>query len=100
VEAAVENAGGALMPGMFAGVTLYTGAEKSAVAVPVTALLYEGEQVRVFVADGNIARERRVKVGNKIGETMEISEGLSAGETVVTAGQQNLSDGVKINVAR
>lgn len=100
VEASVSNADGALKPGMFANVTLYTGAEKSSVAVPVTALLYEGEQVRVFVADGNIARERRVKVGKKIGETMEIADGLSAGEMVVTAGQQNLSDGVKINVAR
>ncbi|MBI5141362.1 MAG: efflux RND transporter periplasmic adaptor subunit [Nitrospirae bacterium] len=100
VEATVANAGGALKPGLFASVTLYTGAEKSAVTAPVTALLYEGEQVRIFVADGNMARERRVKVGKKIGEAMEIAEGLSAGEMVVTAGQQSLSDGAKINVAR
>jgi len=31
---------------------------------------------------------------------MEITEGLQEGEKVVVAGQQNLSEGVKVNVAR
>ena len=31
---------------------------------------------------------------------MEIREGLKAGDSVVIAGQQNLSEGIKVNVAR
>lgn len=100
VEALVPNPDNALKPGLFAHVVLYTGAERNTVLVPIISLLYEGETIKVFVIDGGRARERFVKVGQKYGEMMEIVEGLKAGETVVIAGQQNLSEGVKVNVAR
>ena len=96
VEAIIPNGDEQLKPGLFAKVHLYTGAPQAMVVVPVTALLYEGDKVRLFVIEGNIARERRVKLGNKYGEFMEISEGLKAGEIVVTAGQQSLSEGAKV----
>lgn len=113
IEAAVPNDGGRLKPGLFANVTLYTSNPKNMVVVPVTALLYEGEKVRIFIAEGDTAKERVVKTGQKytlkteagskvtgIQEYTEIIEGVKEGEKVVTLGQQNLSDGVKINVAR
>lgn len=100
VEALVPNPDNALKPGLFAHVILYTGAERNTVLVPIISLLYEGEAIKVFVIDGGRAKERLVKVGQKYGEMMEIVEGLKAGETVVIAGQQNLSEGVKVNVAR
>jgi membrane fusion protein, multidrug efflux system len=98
VEALVPNERGTLKPGLFAKVTLYTGAEKGTVIVPVTSLLYEEERVRVFVIEGDRARERQVKLGSKYGEMMEIIEGLKGGERVAVSGQQNLSDGVKVAV--
>ena len=100
VEALVPNPDGMLKPGLFAHVTLYTGAERNTILVPIISLLYEGEKVKVFVVEGGRAKERFIKTGQKYGEMMEIVEGLKAGETVVTAGQQNLSEGVKVNVAR
>jgi membrane fusion protein, multidrug efflux system len=98
VEALIPNDGGTLKPGLFAKVTLYTGAEKDTVVVPVTALLYEEEKVRVFVIEGDRAKERRVRLGSKYGEMMEIVEGLKAGETVAVSGQANLSEGVKVAI--
>lgn len=100
VEALVPNPGNILKPGLFAHVILYTGAEKNTVLVPIISLLYEGETIKVFVIEGDMAKERFVKVGQKYGEMMEIIEGLNGGEKVVIAGQQNLSEGVKVNVAR
>jgi multidrug efflux pump subunit AcrA (membrane-fusion protein) len=41
-----------------------------------------------------------VKIGRKYGEFMEIVEGVKAGENVVTVGQNNLMEGVLVNVAR
>jgi RND family efflux transporter MFP subunit len=96
IEALVSNDDGRLKPGLFAKVLLYTGPPKETIVVPVTALLYEGEQVRVFVAEGDRAREKTVRIGSKYGELMEIMEGLKGGEKVVIAGQQNLSDGAKV----
>ncbi len=99
-EALVPNPNGLLIPGFFAKVTLYTGGAKGTVVVPAIALLYEGETIKVFTVKNETAKENKVKIGTKYGEMMEIVEGLKAGESVVIAGQQNLSEGIKVNVAR
>ena len=98
VEALIPNDSGTLKPGLFAKVTLYTGAEKNTVVVPVTSLLYEEDRVKVFVIEGDRAKERRVRLGSKYGEMMEIVEGLNDGEKVAISGQANLSEGVKVAV--
>jgi RND family efflux transporter MFP subunit len=100
VEAQVANHDGSLKPGFFARVTLYTGPAKSTVVVPITALLYDSATTKLFVAEGERAKERKVRVGRKYGEFMEIVEGLKADEMVVTVGQNNLMEGVLLNVAR
>ncbi len=100
VEAEVLNPKGLLKPGLFAKVTLYTGIAKDTIVVPATALLYEAENIKVFVVEGDRAREKKVKLGSKYGELMEIVEGLKEGEKVVVVGQQNLFEGAKVNVAR
>ncbi|MDI6891036.1 MAG: efflux RND transporter periplasmic adaptor subunit [Thermodesulfovibrionales bacterium] len=100
VEALVPNPDWLLKPSFFACVTLYTGPSRDTIVVPVTSLLYEAEKVKVFVVEGDIAKEREIRLGSKYGELMEIVEGLKEGEMVVIVGQQNLSEGVKVNVAR
>ena len=52
------------------------------------------------MVESDKARERIVKLGAKYGEFVEILEGLQENEQVVVAGQNNLSEGVKVNVAR
>lgn len=99
-EAIVPNPGQILRPGSFARVFVYTQATRKVVVAPLTSLLYDSETIRIFVADGNTARERIVKIGGKYGEYVEIIEGLKEKEQVVVVGQNNLSEGVKINVAR
>ena len=99
-EAVVPNADHLLKPGYFARVQIYTQAARDAVLIPVTALLYDGPVIRVFVVRGNQAQERIIKTGNKYGEGVEILEGLKEKEQVVVVGQNNLSDGVKVHVAR
>jgi len=98
VEALVSNNNGLLKPGLFSKVILYTAGERDTIVVPVTALLYEAEKVRVFVTEGDRAKERVVKLGSKYGELMEIIDGVKAGEKVVFMGQQNLSEGAKVSV--
>ncbi len=100
VEALVPNRDAKLKPGLFAKVTLYTGQSRDLVVVPITAVLYEDSLVKVFIAEGDRAKEKPVKIGSKYGEYLEIVEGLQKGETVVVVGQNNLAEGVKINVAR
>ena len=81
-------------------VQIFTQEARDSVVVPVTALLYDGSIVRVFVIDGNQAKERIIKTGNKYGEHVEVMDGLKEGDQVVVIGQNNLSEGVKVHVAR
>ena len=99
-EAMVPNADRELKSGSFARVFIYTQAPRDVVLAPVTSLMYDGPIIRIFVADGAKARERVVKTGNKYDEYVEIIEGLKEKEQVVVVGQNNLSEGVKLNVAR
>ena len=100
VEALVPNPGHHLKPGLFARVTLYTGPARDTVVAPVTAILYDDSRTRVFVVEGDKAKQREVKIGNKLDELVEITEGLKIGEQLVVVGQNNLAEGVKVNVAR
>ena len=100
VEALVANQDGSLKPGFFTRVTLYTGPAKDTVVVPVTALLYDNSSIKLFAVEGDRAKEKAVKTGRKYGELMEITEGLKADEIVVIVGQNNLMEGVLVNVAR
>lgn len=98
VEAQVPNGDGMLKPGLFAKVMLYTGMEQDTTVIPVTTLLYEADKVKVFIIDGDRARLRYINIGSKYGELMEIIEGVTTGEKIVTAGQQNLSDGARVSI--
>jgi membrane fusion protein (multidrug efflux system) len=99
-EAMVPNANHLLKPGFFARTLIYTSAPRDVVLAPITALLYDSAVIRIFVVDGDKARERIVKIGGKYGEFVEIVEGLKEKEDIVVVGQNNLSEGVKVNVAR
>jgi membrane fusion protein (multidrug efflux system) len=100
LEAVLTNSDRSLKPGLFARVTLYTGPARGTVVAPITALLYDNSRTKLFVVEGDRAKEREVKIGRKYGEFMEITEGLKENEIVVTAGQNNLMEGVLVNVAR
>lgn len=100
LEAVLTNADQSLKPGLFARVTLYTGPARGTVLAPITALLYDNSITKLFVVEGDRAKEREVKIGRKYGEFMEITEGLKEEEIVVTVGQNNLMEGVLVNVAR
>jgi len=99
-EAVVANDRQLLKPGLYARVVLYTGAAREVVTVPVNSILYEGTNVKAFIVENGTAVEKPLKIGQKYGEVMEVLEGLHGGEELVVVGQNNLSPGVKVNVAR
>lgn len=94
----LANPKGALRPGMFATVTLEgtTGDERTLVVAPSEAVQRDGEDNYVFIPRGDHEFEgRRVKVGRSLGDWTEILEGVSDGETVVTAGSFLLKSEMK-----
>jgi cobalt-zinc-cadmium efflux system membrane fusion protein len=87
VRATVDNANGLLKPEMFANVTIYAAGDHPAVAVPKRALIYEGDEVRVWVAhDDKTIELRKIKTGLANGDLVEVSGDLKPGERIVTKG--------------
>lgn len=87
VRATVDNSAGRFKPEMFASVTIFTGEDNPAIAIPRDAVVYEGDTARVWVARDDKALElRRVKVGLANGKMVQIVEGLGPGDRVVTKG--------------
>lgn len=87
VRATVDNKDGQLKPEMFANVTIYSPADHPAVAVPKQALIYEGDQVRVWVAHEDKSIElRQIKTGLTNGNLVEVAGNLKPGEKIVTKG--------------
>ena len=68
------------------------------VLIPIEALVRNGSDAVVFVATGSKAERRRVKTGIEDASRIEITEGLRAGELVITRGQIGLTDGVSVTV--
>jgi membrane fusion protein, heavy metal efflux system len=87
VRATIENKDGHLKPEMFANVTIYSAGDHPAVGVPKQALIYEGDQVRVWVAHEDKSIElRQIKTGLTNGDLVEVEGNLKPGEQIVTKG--------------
>ena len=99
IRALVKNADTALRPGMFARVRLITRDQQQALVVPEQAIVPAGDEQYVFrIVDGKAVRTR-VLVGQRRDGKVEILSGLAAGDTIVSAGQLKLRDGVPVAVA-
>ncbi|MBR0754430.1 efflux RND transporter periplasmic adaptor subunit [Bradyrhizobium jicamae] len=87
VRATIDNKDNRLKPEMFANVTLYSPGDHPAVGVPKQALIYEGDQVRVWVAREDKTIElRQIKPGLTNGDLVEVTGNLKPGEQIVTRG--------------
>jgi cobalt-zinc-cadmium efflux system membrane fusion protein len=87
VRATVDNALGQLKPEMFTTVTIYAPGDQPSVGVPKQALIYEGDQVRVWVAHPDKTIElRQIKTGMTNGDLVEVNGNLKPGEQIVTRG--------------
>ena len=72
---------------MFASFSIATGKPVTAVAVPQSAVVYEGESARVFVArDDGTVELRQITPGRVSGKMVEVLQGLAPAEKIVTSG--------------
>ena len=96
VEAVVPNPKGDLKPGLFATARIEQHARTPGVLVPAAAVLTSGGTSRVFVVSGDHVEERVVSIGQTVGDAIEITNGLKAGERVATTNVAQLVDGSHI----
>ena len=87
-----------LASGLFADITFYTDTSANAVVVPTEAILTSSGTQYLFTVENDTAKYVAVETGLVGDGVTEITNGLSGGETIVTVGQQYLSDGDAVRV--
>jgi multidrug efflux system membrane fusion protein len=101
LKATFPNANRELWPGEFVNVRLRVGVRHNGISVKLSALQQGQNGTLVYVVQpDNTVRQVPVTVAQTLNGRALISNGLAAGETVVTAGQYRLSNGVRIEAVK
>lgn len=108
VRASVANPQRHLLPGMFVDAEVVSGKARRYLTLPQTAIAFNPYGNTVFVvtekgkgADGKprlVAAQRFVTTGPTRGDQIAVLSGLKKGETVVTAGQLKLRNGMPVRI--
>jgi membrane fusion protein, multidrug efflux system len=99
VELQVDNARGELLSGGYAQVRFSDAVDAPVLTLPSSTLLFrsEGIQVGVVADDGKVGL-RTLKLGRDFGQTMEILEGIAAGDRVIINPPDSLANGQNVRV--
>ncbi len=101
IVAEVDNASEELKGGLYVKGRILTGTRSGVLKIPRTALLswdVAGKKAEVYLVNGDAARRQAVGTGRVFGDQVEITSGLSAGQSVVVRGGFNVKDGERVNV--
>ncbi len=103
VEIEVNNSGkNNLKAGMYGTAVFNFPKQAPSILIPRTSFVGSVSSNQVFLLDKatNTAKIRNVISGRIIGENVEILEGLNEGETVITSGQINLTEGAAVTIVQ
>lgn len=98
IRATLPNRTGALRPGLFARVDLILERHENALLIPEAALVPTKDGNFVYRVVEGTATLTPVKIGIRQGAEIEILDGLSDGDVVVTGGQLKLQDGMPVSL--
>ena len=101
----LANGGGKLRANGAAQVTIMANSREDAIVVPTSAVTLEAsnaDEGTVMIVDTRklVAHERKVTVGVRSVDKIEITEGLQEGDIVVVEGNFALPDGTKVEIAK
>ncbi len=98
IRAVTENSSGKLLPGTFANIELSLGHIRDAIIIPTEAIIPIQEGKKVFIANNGQAKEVKVETLSRTNKDVIVTEGLKAGDTVLTSGMMSLKDEADIKV--
>jgi len=108
LQATLENPDHVLRPGMFAKAEVTLPEKHKALVVPGSAISYAPFGDSVFVIEkkkdektgkeSQVIRQQFVRVGEARGDLVAITQGLKAGETVVSTGVFKLRNGMTVTI--
>jgi membrane fusion protein (multidrug efflux system) len=99
VRALCANHDGRIVPGAFAQIDLTLKEIGNAVMVPTEAVVPELQGKKVFIARNGKAESKPVEVGIRTDRSVQITSGLSVGDTVITSGILQVKPGSPLKIS-
>lgn len=100
LELRVPNPDGRILPGMFARVELVKAVFKQAVAVPLYAVITQGDERFIYVEKDGHAERRDIGIGILVGWQVQVTSGLKPGDRAIVVGHRFLDDGQPVKVIK
>ncbi|MBU0487841.1 MAG: efflux RND transporter periplasmic adaptor subunit [Bacteroidetes bacterium] len=98
IRAVTHNHGGRILPGASARIIFPLSKSESAILIPTEAVIPILKGQKVFVCrDGN-AEEAIIKTGLRTETSVEIIDGIQAGDTVIVTGIMQLKAGIPVKI--
>lgn len=98
IRLALNNPGGEFRPGMKVSLAFPDNVHPGALVIPRSALLEEEGVYSVFVVNNYLVEKRKIKVGIKNDDFVEVLLGLNEGEIVAKQKAYSLTDGMKVQI--
>jgi RND family efflux transporter MFP subunit len=93
------NKDNALYPGMYGQARLPVVLAQPIMTIPSSSLVFNADGTQVAVIRDNKVHFQKISVGRDLGTQLEVIDGLSADDQVVTNPGERLTDGVEVQVA-
>ena len=99
-EIDVDNAGQALVPGVYANVKLALSTPTRNFIVPANTLLFRSEGLRIALVDAQKhVHLQPITLGRDFGNTIEVTEGLDSGMRIILNPADSLYEGERVDIA-
>jgi RND family efflux transporter MFP subunit len=99
VEILVDNTDRKLKPGFFAKGVIYTHQDENVMAVPESAVSTLAGVSNVYVIESGKARQQMISQGARVGNLIEVVEGLKGSEMLAASNLNLLATGVPVKIA-
>lgn len=98
IRALYPNSSGKLLPGSFADIRIPIGSQQKGIMIPTIAYIPDINGARVFIVKNGEAMSVPVKSGLRTENNVQIIEGISDGDTVLTTGILQLKPKTPVSV--
>ncbi len=98
VEAVIPNREALLRPGFYTKAAIITTRKEYVLLIPARAILYAYGTNKAFVVEGGKASSRELRLGERLGETVEVVEGLKADEHIAVTELERLDNGTLVQI--
>jgi membrane fusion protein (multidrug efflux system) len=97
-RALFQNPGGKIKPGQSANVIIQLDQKNDAIVIPSISMIREMGRQLVYIYKNGKAKEVEIKTGLSTASSVQVTDGLSFGDTLLTTGVMQLTDGALVKI--